>query len=771
VAWCARQDAQPDLYFHLACARWILEHGFPRGNVFLDPALQHAFVDPEWGFQLLLLAGETLGGPRLLGLLKTLAALGLGVLVLRPLRSPTRWALWIPFVLLAGPRFVIRPELVTYLFVAWHLGWREAPRGRRLGWIAVAQVLWVNSHGFALLGPALCAARALTAGRRWRGWATAAGVLLGCCMVSPYPVGSLIYLPRVASSSLGSGRLPIAELAAPWSAGASDPTWVLLLAWTALSLPLAWIGWRTGRLSRDRAAAAACALILGFPYARNLPLAALGLVTLSGSGLGVVVRRTLSERRRAVACVLLGLLAFLLARATVDDRFHRNPQVDVAAGFGRVAFKAYPEAAAAWDRDPLPEPIFNGFSSGHYLIYRGLRPYLCGNLDLYPRSHFNAYRALLAGDPRGFGDRLVGAGFQSAFLDHREVSPLLVEALARDPGWGLRYVGPKAVAFVRGAESRPVSATPELPDEARQGSILRALTLLPARGLHPRLRLHLARVLPAVGETERALELSRGALRLAPHDPAVLAATAELERLHGDSERAWELAQRWVEREPTPEAWVNLGSLAMGRGDYTRALRAYRQALDATPDPDTALRARINLLAAGEAAEDPLAIRRALARFGAELEPALAHFYRGNAARIEADYPTALRWLEASTEADPGMQAAWARLGEVRFLSGDYSASVAAYRELVALDPDASNWRDLGVAQERAGDAEGALEAWRQASEADPREVLALVYSARQHAAASRREEALQALREALRRDPKHPLARKLLLQLRGGGG
>ncbi|MCA8922900.1 MAG: hypothetical protein KDD82_13885, partial [Planctomycetes bacterium] len=185
---------------------------------------------------------------------------------------------------------------------------------------------------------------------------------------------------------------------------------------------------------------------------------------------------------------------------------------------------------------------------------------------------------------------------------------------------------------------------------------------------------------------------------------------------------------------------------------------------------ETALRARINLLAAAEAAEDPVAIRRAVARYGAALEPALRDFYRGNAARLEADYPTALRWLEACTVADPGMAAGWARLGEVNFLAEAYPAAVAAYRRLVELAPDAANWRDLGVAQERAGDPDAALASWERATASDPREVLAYVYAARLHVGADRRDAALAALRAALARDPKHPAARRMLLQLRGGG-
>ncbi|MEZ6186132.1 MAG: hypothetical protein R3F62_14110 [Planctomycetota bacterium] len=575
VAWCARPDAQPDLYFHLACARWILEHGFPRHDVFLQGGAERAFVDPEWLFQLAVAALDALGGARLLGAAKGLAVLLLSWLVLRPIPGLARWALAIPFVVLAGPRFVVRPELVTFLVLAWHLGWRRAPAGRRLGAAAAVQVLWANAHGFALLGPALLGLRAAVAalgGRAWRGWAVAAGVLLGCCALTPYPLGTLGYLPRIALDALGRERLPIAELAAPWSAGWGQPLVLLLVGWCVLSLPLAWIGWRSGRLELDRAGAALALVVLGAPYARTLPLAALGLITLSGPGLALLARGLLRGARRDPAYVALGGLAFLLARATVDDRFHQNPQLDAPAGWGRVEFKAYPEALADWERDPPPEPLFNGFSAGHYLLFAGQRPYICGNLDLYPRSHFAAYRALLDGDPRALGARLSEAGFQSALLDPREHSPLLLEALVADPVWSVRYVGPKAWVFERGPRSSPPRRRePPFPDEARASSVLRGLTLLPRRGIHPRLRLHLARALPALGEGARGLELARGALALAPEDPVVLEAAAELERLFGDPQRAQELASRWVAtalsaREAPPAGGVGHGPRRSSRG-------------------------------------------------------------------------------------------------------------------------------------------------------------------------------------------------------------
>src|SRR5690606_5834222 len=74
VAWCLREDVQPDLYFHLAAGRLLHEEGLPDRNVFLGLHRDHPFVDHEWLFQALAWPLHAAGGAPLLTLLKTLTA-------------------------------------------------------------------------------------------------------------------------------------------------------------------------------------------------------------------------------------------------------------------------------------------------------------------------------------------------------------------------------------------------------------------------------------------------------------------------------------------------------------------------------------------------------------------------------------------------------------------------------------------------------------------------------------------------------------------------
>lgn len=195
VAWCLREDVQPDLYFHLAAGRWILAHGIPHTNVFLAPFPDHPFVDHEWLFQIGAHAAFGLGGAPLLTLLKTLAvAATFGALATACRRggdAPRLIALTLAIVV-AGGRFILRPEVASFLGVAVHLAvlTRAGARPGRSAFLVLPalQAVWGNVHGFALLGPALVGvtlaaagahAAVAAAGRRGGAWGRLAARLPG----------------------------------------------------------------------------------------------------------------------------------------------------------------------------------------------------------------------------------------------------------------------------------------------------------------------------------------------------------------------------------------------------------------------------------------------------------------------------------------------------------------------------------------------------------------------------------------------------------------
>jgi hypothetical protein len=105
-----------------------------------------------------------IGGVSALVLLK--AACGTAVVALSLVarrRGAKTWpavVVWLPAVVMLTGRLCERPELFSLLFLATYLAvlGRAGERPRWLWLLPAIQVLWVNCHGFFVLGPMVLAA-------------------------------------------------------------------------------------------------------------------------------------------------------------------------------------------------------------------------------------------------------------------------------------------------------------------------------------------------------------------------------------------------------------------------------------------------------------------------------------------------------------------------------------------------------------------------------------------------------------------------------------
>jgi hypothetical protein len=151
-----------DAFWHLAAGRWMLDHGeLLRHDPFRFTSGGAAWVDHEWGFQLLVAAVERAGGiPAIVAaraaLLAALAAL-LWTLARRR-GAPAAAAAAITLVVTLGVRgrFFVRPEVASICLLAVLLALLEAGRGGRrysLAAVPLLAVVWVNLHPGALVAP------------------------------------------------------------------------------------------------------------------------------------------------------------------------------------------------------------------------------------------------------------------------------------------------------------------------------------------------------------------------------------------------------------------------------------------------------------------------------------------------------------------------------------------------------------------------------------------------------------------------------------------
>ena len=195
-----------DVWWHLRSGQLIWERGtVPRTDWFTYTNAERPWVDLYWLFQIFLAGLYRLGGASALVLLKALA--GVAIVWLTVLaRGPgaRAWPValaWLPAVVALSGRLCERPELASLLFLAGFLTVlaRGAERPRLLWLLPAMQALWVNCHGFFVLGPLVLAAYwadllygrlrpEVAAGARppIKALGIATGASLLACLVSPY---------------------------------------------------------------------------------------------------------------------------------------------------------------------------------------------------------------------------------------------------------------------------------------------------------------------------------------------------------------------------------------------------------------------------------------------------------------------------------------------------------------------------------------------------------------------------------------------------------
>jgi tetratricopeptide (TPR) repeat protein len=218
---------------------------------------------------------------------------------------------------------------------------------------------------------------------------------------------------------------------------------------------------------------------------------------------------------------------------------------------------------------------------------------------------------------------------------------------------------------------------------------------------------------------EAAADMAR-AQQLAPHDPRILLAAADMAMRRGGADEARQCLLRLRDRQPqNVTAHLTLASLEVREGHLREAAAGLRRGLEAVPDqPDLlAALAEVRL-----AQEDFTAAAEVIGRLRRRDMPAgLADVLDGQMQLRRRDWSEGLRRLEGVLQRGEAAPAVLARAalavagGHERL--GNADCQLAALRQAVKLDPASGPaLLALGAALETAGRADEALEQYRQAA-------------------------------------------------------
>jgi hypothetical protein len=268
----------PDVWYHLAAGRLMVATGhWPFVNTFSFTAPDYPWIDLHWMFQLLLYGAYLLGGANgciALAALLVVATAGVVYAVTRRYATPAAAALLVAVALaVASPRFVPRPELLSFLLIAVYLALLDAyPRtGKALYLLVPLQILWTNAQGIFTLGLALIgcywagatlALLPLPAGWReesgmdrgaWRRLTLVLALATAGCVVNPYGIAGALFPLRLFGTVAGGAFVSrrIAEFQSPFSAAFAPlvvDAWMVLMVAAAGSFALNLRRWHLGRV-------------------------------------------------------------------------------------------------------------------------------------------------------------------------------------------------------------------------------------------------------------------------------------------------------------------------------------------------------------------------------------------------------------------------------------------------------------------------------------------------------------------------------------------
>ncbi len=675
-----------DYWFHLRAGSDVAGGSIPRVDSYSFPSSGRPYVDLHWLFQLFLYGIHQLGGVKLAIWVKAVLVGVTFVLVYfhaaRQSAPGVAAVAAILGVVLASERFMVRPEIFTFLLLAVLLlvlqRYRDRP-GSFVWWIPLLFVLWVNSEGIFVVGIGALGAHVLEQFRDRRLWLVLAASIVATLLNPFFVEGALhplVLFTRI-DGSIEIYSTTIGEFLSAFDASVRHPA-AYLFPWYLGLLALALLASRRPRISEIIIVAAF--VFLSFKARRNLAILAIGTAPILARWLYLAreaapISKILESAGPSARRTLTGAFSIGFAAATVlyvfgivTDRTYAAIESNRSFGAGLADIAFSPGAAAFLRETDPPQPIFSTLSVGSYLM--GAAPeypvFIDGRLEVHSTEHFDRYIRMLR-EPAVWESALTEFGFQTVVLDHGAASSL-TSRMIRDGSWSLCYLDGQVIILVR--------RTPE--NEAYL-----AANQLGAENIE-----NTAAALKAAGP---------GAPPLLPPNPGPMST------LFGSRSFPW--------------AEISLGQFLFRIGAYDRAAEQYRLAIQCSPhvaSPRVLLAAALNQLRRPDEALEVL--ESAADRAGTESERDRVRVTRGDIlvamdrhAEALENYNAYLATKEPSPEtATARTNRAMAKLG-----LGDFAGAAEDATQAVTDLPNfAEAYRHLGRAREGLGETAAALQAY-----------------------------------------------------------
>jgi len=609
-----------DIWWHLKSGQWIIQNlRVPRLQLFSYSIGDLPWVSHSWFFQVLIfLVYRFLGGINSLILLRAVIVSLILWVSLRGFLKKTYPPLFLATGFLCSILFLaripLRPELVSAFFLALYL---YILFNKKNLWLLVPiQCLWVNMHGYSVLGPILLSLFILSEFIKekiklpfdWNspGYFNGAqvyskGLLIlaitfTLLLFSPYGINNLKY-PFFAIKGFfdtADNFYRISELA---------PSYLTDILFTQKNILLKAVSFLFMVSLLFNIRKANLFTILLYPFFLLMYCAANrhnGFFAVCASFCILDNFKAVRPRANTLSIILTLLIGFYITGyqfSKIKELGHRyvyTEDLDSKSYALGSSVNRYPEKAVDFIlKNRIKGPIFNGFNIGGYLIWRlypSYKVFIDGRTEVYGKSSMDEFAYSLIDFERWkeLDDRY---GFNIAILDYstRDFYYYLIKNLYESEEWKLVYLGDTAVVFVKDLlinkaliASYNISFDNLKDKEIEKGRLLKYRKKFP----YPAYFLNKARFfIQGMDMPHRALENLKKAELINPECYEVYQLTGYTHFSMRDFEQAEKAFTRSLEINPDiAEPYLNLGSVAAEKGLYKKAYSLYKHALHLDKD-------------------------------------------------------------------------------------------------------------------------------------------------------------------------------------------
>ncbi|MFA7677194.1 MAG: hypothetical protein WCY34_03390, partial [Candidatus Omnitrophota bacterium] len=465
-----------DYLFHIKCGQVIVEEKqLPSSDIFSFTKNSKTWNDHEWLYQVGLYYVYENFGLKGLFLLRIIT-FSLAFFLLTCIALKVDWVFSFPLLFyglqISFRRFTLRPDNLSFLFLILFLLPFVFKKRKLLFLMPLAQVLWVNIHGFFFLGPAILAIYLLLVpgaekSRDRKFYNSVKLNFLLCifaCFITPHP-GLMLQYPFIVIREILSGNQKlfyqfIQELSSPLALARSNYVFLAYIAaglvfliftprknWFYIGLFLAMAVFSLNSLRNMYFIVPVVMVVFIECYPRikeafsKLFIKEKGFLFLRISFLILAV---------AISFKTFGAIRQLPERK-IDYLTEENKVVSGGLFLARDPLEYPGKMIEFIGKNPLPEKMFNTFNIGAMLIfnfYPQRQVFIDGRAEFYGQEFFSLYRKILEGDSQAIDQAIGEYGLRGFMISYfKDKPPFLIRSL-RDKNFSCVYLGSDGIIFI-----------------------------------------------------------------------------------------------------------------------------------------------------------------------------------------------------------------------------------------------------------------------------------------------------------------------------------